>query len=106
MQDTKQFPTAKSFPLQNAKEEIKDEMATSRNDKTAIPNWLMGFIILAFFSLLGFVYSTVDRQIGKLEMRIQTQETYMKNTREKLIEHGWSIDDNGNIYPPKKELKK
>lgn len=83
-------------------------MATAR-EKTALPNWAWSVLCFMLLGLLGFVYATVDRRIEdqahereKLERRLETQETFMKNTREQLIAHGWTVDNMGNISPPKR----
>lgn len=76
-------------------------------DKTSIPNWFMPVLCSILFVLLGFVYTTVDRriedkqrEIDRLERRLETQETFMKNTREQLIANGWTVDDLGVIRAP------
>jgi len=78
-------------------------------DKTTVPNWALTTFCGVLLLLLGFVYTTVDRRIedkqremDKLEIRVAQQETYMKNTREKLIANGWQVDEAGNINPPPK----
>ncbi len=77
----------------------KDTMPPAR-DRTTMPNWLMTAIVLAFFALLGFVYTTMQKELDRLDARVSTQESWMKNTREQLIAHGWTVDDQGNIRPP------
>lgn len=75
---------------------------------TSLPNWLMPIIIGAFIALIGLAYTAIDRRvdearqdyrekIDKLERRIEVQETYMKNSRELLIKHGWDVSDDGKI---------
>ena len=96
-------------PIVRPKKEQKEEedranvMALTSKDKTYIPNWLMGIIIMAIFSLLAFVYNTIDRQLNKLDSEQSTQRLLMQNLREKLIEHKWTVDDKGFIHPPIQE---
>ena len=98
-----------THPQQDSKDTY--EMPAAR-DRTQMPNWVMTAIVGILMVLLGFVYTTVDRriedkqrEIDKLEIRLATQETYMKNTREQLIANGWKVDDAGNIRPPAKIKK-
>lgn len=84
-------------------EEVADAMPPAR-DRTAVPNWVMPILATIVLALIAFVYSTIDREMGRLDRRLETQEIYMKNTREQLIAHGWQVDNQGNITaPPKKE---
>lgn len=89
-------------------EEIIDEMAITNKDRTSLPNWLMPILFTVLFAFLTFVYATIanniamlkegyEKGIDRLERRLETQETFMKNTREMLIRYGWDISDSGVI---------
>jgi hypothetical protein len=97
-----------ALPIHLAPEPEATDVMPPARDRTSLPNWFLPIIFVAFFTLIGFVYATVDRRIEdkgreveKLEHRLELQETYMKNTREQLIAHGWTVDEQGNIRPPK-----
>jgi hypothetical protein len=78
------------------------QTSESGKDKTALPNWLMPLICSVFIGLVVYAFTTVVQNLEKgnekLERRLDTQETYMKNTREQLIAHGWTVDDQGNVH--------
>jgi hypothetical protein len=103
-----QYVEKSSLPVSRIDRKTDEVMAPAR-DKTAIPNWLMPIICTAFVSLIVYIFTTIvqniEKNYEKLERRIDTQETYMKNTREQLIAHGWTVDDNGNVKPPSKKEK-
>lgn len=73
-------------------------------DRTALPNWLMPLICTAFIGLIVWIFNSsiqsMSKENEKLERRLETQETYMKDTREKLIAHGWTVDERGILLPP------
>jgi len=82
-------------------------LTNQQKDKTALPNWLMPILCTAFIGLVVWSFTTVvqnlQKENEKLEIRMATQETYMKNTREQLIAHGWTVDDQGNVRAPAKK---
>lgn len=105
--------------LKRGKEEGSVDMPQASHDRTTLPNWMLSIICTLFMVLLGFVYQTVSNRIDDvktsyresldtikalnaaevkdLKDRVSRQETYMRNSRELLIEHGWNIDDDGKI---------
>jgi hypothetical protein len=67
---------------------------------TLVPNWVMPILTVVLLALFGFVYTTFTKADGELRDRIAVQEMKMENTREQLIAHGWTVDEQGKIYAP------
>jgi hypothetical protein len=65
--------------------------------KASLPTWLMSILVAAVLTLLSWIYI---EQMGDLRGRVQTSETFIKNTREQMIAHGWKLDREGNLYWP------
>ena len=83
-------------------------MSGRASDKTTLPNWLMPILAAILLALIGFVYTTIDRRITdakegyekdikRLELKIETQDTWIRNMRELLIAHGWDISEDGKV---------
>lgn len=69
----------------NEEHEGNGEVATAR-DKTVLPNWLMPVLCFLLFSLLGFVYTTMQSKIDDLKelrkedaMEVRIWRTYVIN---------------------------
>src|ERR1700684_2833752 len=105
------FPDISSDDPNQTTEPSTEMAPTSRTpeDKAAIPNWLMQIVIGTFLALIGFVYSTIQKdfshqqdQITDLKNNLSLEQVRQQNTREQLIAHGWTVDDQGNIHAPAK----
>ena len=109
LQDSQALPPAGTEVI---KWEPTTDMATaSRKDATQVPNWVFPILSTVLFVLVGFVYATVEREIGDAKATMQRELTDIKNEastnsilihnmREQLIAHGWTIDDDGKVHPP------
>jgi hypothetical protein len=76
------------------------EKGLSSGQKTQLPNWLIVLLAGIFVTLIGFVYTTIDRRLNDLKQDQSTITAWMQNTREQLIRNGWKPDINGNLMPP------
>lgn len=80
------------------------ERLDATKDKTALPNWLMPLLCSAFVGLLVWIFTTsnqsTQREIERVSTKVETQDTWIRNTREQLIAHGWAVDPQGNVTAP------
>jgi multidrug efflux pump subunit AcrB len=90
--------------------EDEAEVVTRAVDKTVVPNWVLVIVATVFMTLVGFVYTTIQKdfahqqdQITDLKNNLSTEQVRLENTREQLIAHGWTVDDSGKIHAPAKE---
>jgi hypothetical protein len=84
--------------------------AAAPAETTKVPNWVFPILASVLFILVGFVYTTIEKQIDELRSekakevqelkdRVTTEETWRARTREQLIEHGWKVDGDTLIAP-------
>lgn len=86
----------------------KEKVGTTRGqDATRIPNWVFPILATIVLGLIAVIwqfnqaqFNEVNNTMREMKSHMETVDTFIKNTREQLIAHGWSIDDNGNIHPP------
>lgn len=86
--------------------------ALVRRDDSRMPPWFYQAITVALLILVAILVlrtfemkSDFKDQLSDLNYRLQVQETYMKNSREHLIAHGWDVSDDGKISKRKEETK-
>ncbi len=98
----RQAETAKHFEKQS--ELFAQMVQGSGKDKIGIPNFMVSIFLGVVLALVAWIFNnslqTIQRDAEKLERKVETQETWTKNTREQLIAHGWQVDDQGNVKAP------
>jgi hypothetical protein len=73
------------------------EMPTARDSKTAVPNFLITFVLGILVALVVFAYDAIRREIAEVKDRTQSNEYRYQILRERLAAHGWVFDKDGNI---------
>lgn len=65
--------------------------AIAGRDTARVPAWFLQIVLIVLVVVVIMLWMEVRELKTEMTNRIQIQETYTQDTRERLAEHGWSI---------------